>query len=254
MKTLFKRENIKVTIAAIIYLLFGVLFCVMPIRMYNFSETILCAFLLGAGIVCIVIYALLSHEDKPLKLLLYGIIGVVLGVLILMWPRLLGVILSLIIGYSGTMLIVEFIKNKKQGSKTNVTELVIGIIVTLLSVVAIVLSGTNAAKNILSIFFGLICLTQGLFSVAQLVVVLKQEKRSVKDSSEATQEKVESIDDNTQIADDKTEVAEQNSEQTSDIVEVVEEKKESVAEKTQTENEKPKKQMNNLNKLKNKGK
>ena len=154
MKVLFKRENLKLTISTILYLIFGVLFCVVPVRMFNFAEMALCVLLLGIGIVCVVIYSLMSHDDKPFKMLVYGIIAVVLGVLILMWPRMLGIVVSVIVGFSGILLVLEFCKNRKKGIKTNITELVIGIIVTILSVIAIVLSGTNVSKNLLSIFFG----------------------------------------------------------------------------------------------------
>lgn len=189
MKILFKKDNLKTTITTLLYLLLGVLFCVMPVRMFNFAETVLCALLLGTGIVCVAIYALLSHDDKPFKLLIYGIIAVVLAVLTLMWPRLFGVIVSIVIGSSGAMLIVEFIKNKKHGLKGNVTELVIGIVVSCLSVVAIILSGTNVSKNIISIFFGVICLTQAINGVVQAVILVKQNRKSEPQKTQKIEEK-----------------------------------------------------------------
>ena len=70
MKTLFKKENLKNTIFTLMCLVFGVLFCVMPAKMYNFVESALCFVLLAVGIVCIVIYSLMSADDKILKVLI----------------------------------------------------------------------------------------------------------------------------------------------------------------------------------------
>ena len=202
MKVLFKKENLKQTISTIIYFIFGVLFCVMPVRMYNFAETVLCGFLLLAGIVCVAIYSLMSHEDKPIKMLLYGVVALVLGVLTLMWPRLFGIILSVIIGFSGVVLVVEFIKNKKKGAMSSVTELVIGIIITLLSIVAIVLSGTNASKNILSLFFGIICLTQASYAILGLVRIVKNSKVEAVEKTQNTKENTEKIDEKSEKIDE----------------------------------------------------
>ena len=189
MKNLFKKENLKLTIAAALYLIFGALFCVIPVRMYNFLETTLCALLLGVGIVCVLMYALISHDDKPFKMLLYGIIAVVLGVLIIMWSKLFGVILSIIVGYSGTMLVIEYIKNKKQNKKANVTEFIVGIIVAVLSITSIVLVGTKVSKNILSLFFGVICLTQAIYNIIQLIKIIKSKKVEQTEKTQKTEEK-----------------------------------------------------------------
>ncbi len=193
MKVLFKKENVKSTISTILYFIFGILFCLMPVKMYNFVETILCTLLLGVGIVCVLVYSLMSHDDKPFRLLLYGIISTVLGLLMLMWHRLFGVILSVIIGYSGVLLIIEFYKNKKHGEKTNVAELAIGIVVTILSITAIVLSGTNASKNLLSIFFGVICLTQVIYNIILMIKILKTEKIMASEKTQKEEEKTEKI-------------------------------------------------------------
>ncbi len=194
MKVLFRKENLKITITTLAYLIFGVLFCVMPVRIYNFAEAVLCVVLLLAGIACISIYALMSHDDKPFSLLIYGIISVVLGLFILMWPRLFGIILSVVVCLTGLILVIEYVKNKKQQQKTNALELVVGIVVVILSLVAIVLSGTNVSKNIISVFFGVICLIQTIYNITQIVALLKSIKKQTSVENKTIEEKEIKID------------------------------------------------------------
>lgn len=179
MNTLFKKENLKTTIFTFLYLILGILFCALQVTMYNFVESVLCVILLGAGVISVVIYALMSQEDKIFKLLFFGIISLTLAILMLVWPRFFGIILSIIAGLGGLMTFVDSLKDKKKGIKTWVTDFVIGLIVVLMAIVTIVLSGTNVAKLILSIFFGIIFLTQGIYGLVQLIILVKKEKMLV---------------------------------------------------------------------------
>lgn len=178
MKTLFKKENLKNTILTLVYLIFGVALLVSPVKMFNFVESALCFVLLAVGIVCVFIYSLMSADDKILKLLIYGIIGLLVGLFMMLVPRLFGVLLSLIVGYSGVSMIVSGVKLKKEGQKTWITDFVIGVVVSALSVTTIVLSliGSAIGRNILAIFFGIILLTNGIYNLVQIILMLKKQR------------------------------------------------------------------------------
>lgn len=176
MKTFFKKENLKKTIFTFCYLLLGVLFCALLTKMFNFAEFILCYFLLVSGIICVVVYSLMPSEDKDFRLLVFGILALLFGFFMLLWPRFFGLFLSAIICYSGVSLIISSLKQKKNQEHGWVTEFVVGVIVTSLSLVTAILSGTNTAKNILSIFFGLILLINGGLGLAELIMLAKKEK------------------------------------------------------------------------------
>lgn len=180
MNILFKKENLKTTIFTIIYLIFGLLFCIMPTKMFNFAESILCGGLLVVGFVCIVIYALMPGDIRMFKLLIYGIFALVLGLFMLMLAKFFGIILSVIIGASGVNMIIDAVKEKKLGTKTWITDLVIGIVVTALAVVTIVLSGTNVIKNMIAVFFGIMMLIEGIYDLVQLILILKEENERKK--------------------------------------------------------------------------
>ena len=180
MKGLFKKENLKQTCFTMLYLVFGVLFCTLLGTMYDFVESALCFALLVFGVIFLCIYALLPGDDKIPKLLFYGIFGMVFGILILLYRKFFGIVLSVIVGYNGVILIISAIKDKKKKEDAWITSFVIGIIVVVLAVVAMILSGTNAGKIILSIFFGVILLLNGIFNLVTLIVKINKEKEQKK--------------------------------------------------------------------------
>ena len=215
MKTLFKKENLKNTILTLVYLIFGVALLVSPVKMFNFVESALCFVLLAVGIVCVFVYSLMSADDKILKLLIYGIIGLLVGLCMMLVPRLFGVLLSLIVGYSGVSMIVSGVKLKKAGQRTWITDFVIGIVVSALSLTTIVLSliGSAIGRNILAIFFGIILLTNGIYNLVQIILMLKQQRVNKK---KQLAENAVSGEDTTEIVEEKP-VKEQE-----DVVEEVE--------------------------------
>ena len=129
------------------------------------------------GVAGILIYSIMSSEDKEPKVLVLGIIGLVLAICMFLVPRLFGIILSLIIGFSGASMLYSELKNKNSQKTEKITGLVIGGVVTGLSIVTIVLSGTNVGKKIIAIFFGVMCLINGIYSLVDLILKLKQERK-----------------------------------------------------------------------------
>lgn len=176
MSIFFRKENLKKTIFTLCYLILGVLFCVLLTNMFNFAEFVLCYCLLLSGIICVVVYSLMPSDAKNFRLFLFGLIALIFGVFILLWPKFFALILSAIICYSGVGLIVSALKQRKNHEQGWITEFVVGIVVTSLSIVTAILSGTNTAKNILSIFFGIILLINGGLGLAELIMLAKKEK------------------------------------------------------------------------------
>lgn len=180
MNTFFKKENLKTTILAAVYLVLGILFCSMQVKMFNFVESFLCFVMIIGGVVCISIYALMSSDGKEFKLFIYGIIAVVFGFLMLTLSRFFGIILAIIVGYNGVLLIIQALKEKSKINKQWITSFVIGIIVTALAIVTIILSGTNSAKKILSLFFGIMFLIEGIYDLVQLIMLAVREHKNKK--------------------------------------------------------------------------
>ena len=144
--------------------------------MYNFAESVLCTFLLLVGIVLIAIYALMTQEDRIFKLLIYGVVSTAISILMMMWHNFFVIVLSIIVGLGGVVMLIDSIKTKKKAQGLWITDFVIGLIVIVMSLTTIILSSTNAAKLILSIFFGVILLIQGVYGLIQLINICKKEK------------------------------------------------------------------------------
>lgn len=184
MSVFFKKENLKKTIFTICYLVLGLLFCVLPTRMFNFAEFVLCYLLFVAGIICVVFYSLMPGNDKEFKVMIFGILGLLFGLFIMLWPKFLGLSLSAIICYSGVSLIVSGLKQKKEHKNEWVTEFVVGIVVSVLALATAILSGTNTAKNILAVFIGIMLLLNGVLGLSELIVLAKKEKKLASDTLE----------------------------------------------------------------------
>lgn len=193
MKTFFKKENLKNSILSLVYLVFGLMFCILPIKMFNFVESALCFILLIVGIVGILIYSLMAVEDKDFKMLLYGIVGMALSICMFLLPRLFGIILSVVIGLGGVSMIISAIKLKKAKNSQWISDLIIGIIVSALAIVTIVLSGTNVAKKLIAIFFGVMCLINGIYSLVNLIILAKKESKLSKLNQKETEKPEELV-------------------------------------------------------------
>ncbi len=174
MRTFLKKENLKKSILCLVYLILGVMFCIMPVKMFSFVESTLCFVLLIVGVIGILSYSILSAGDRSVKVILCGIACLILSIFMILVPRLFGIIVSIIIGFGGACLIVSGIKLKKQKKVQWISDLVVGIIVTLLAVLTIILSGTNSAKKIIAIFFGAMCLLNGIYSLVNLIILAKK--------------------------------------------------------------------------------
>lgn len=172
---IFRKENLKKTIFTLSYLILGLLFCVLLSRMFNFVEFVFCYILLASGIICIVIYSLVQSSDKNFRTLILGIVMLLFGFFMILWPRFFGITLSALICYSGVSLIISGLKRKQNKDNSWITEFVVGVVVTALAIATAILSGTNVAKNLLSVFFGILLLINGGFGLAELVGIIKNE-------------------------------------------------------------------------------
>ena len=180
MKILLKKENVKLLLSAIIYLVLGVLFCVFLGQMVDFAETAICFVFLVVGAVLLVVYGLLPADGKIYQVLIYGIVGLVLGLLILMVRMFFIIALSALIAYGGIQSIMNSVKLKKQGEKWK-GELIVGSVIVALAIVVIILNGTSTARNIIAIFLGVTFLIETAFEIYAIVKLLMLEKAKAKE-------------------------------------------------------------------------
>lgn len=193
MKILLKKENIKILLSAIVYLVLGVLFCVFLGQMLDFAETTICFVFLVAGAVLLLAYGLLPSDGKIYQLLIYGIVCLVLGLLILMLRMFFMIALAALIAYGGIQSIMTAVKLKKE-NKNWKGELVVGIVIVTLALTVIILNGTNTVKNIIAIFLGVTFLIEAAFEVVAIIKLLRAQKfleANVENPAEVVAEKQE---------------------------------------------------------------
>lgn len=183
MKELIKKENIKLTLSATIYLVLGVLFCVFLNRMVDFSESAICFVFLIAGAVLLIVYGLLPADAKIFKVLVYALVMLIVGLLILFVRKFFIFALAAMIAFGGIQSIMDAIKEKKE-NKPWITQLIIGCIIVALAIAVIVLSGTNTAKNIIAIFLGITFLIEAVIEIVALVKIVKLAKAQEKNKAQ----------------------------------------------------------------------
>ena len=193
MKILLKKENIKILLSAIVYLVLGVLFCVFLGQMLDFAETTICFVFLVAGAVLLLAYGLLPSDGKIYQLLIYGVVCLVLGLLILMLRMFFMIALAALIAYGGIQSIMTAVKLKKE-NKNWKGEFVVGIVIVTLALIVIILNGTNTVKNIIAIFLGVTFLIEAAFEVVAIIKLLRAQKfleANVENPAEVVAEKQE---------------------------------------------------------------
>ena len=179
MKELIKKENIKLTLSAAIYLVFGVLFCVFLNQMVDFAESAICFVFLIAGAIMMLIYGLLPADAKIVKILVYALAMLIIGLLILFVRKFFIFALAAIIAFGGIQSITDAIKEKKE-NKPWIVQIVIGSVIVALAIAVIILSGTNTAKNIISLFLGITFLIEAIIEIVALVKIVKMAKEQEK--------------------------------------------------------------------------
>lgn len=178
MNIIFRKENLKKTILCSAFLIFGLLFCILPTRMFNFVESTLCMILLIAGIFCIIVYALVPSDEKMFRLLIYGVVSLVFGLLMLIISKFFTIFLAVLIAVNGVSLIIDALKIKKHTPKLWISDFVIGTIVCSLALVTIILCGTKASKNLLAVFFGIILLINGIYYLVELIQISAKHQKT----------------------------------------------------------------------------
>ncbi len=192
MKILLKKENIKILLSAVIYLVLGVLFCALLGNMLDFAETTICFVFLVVGVVLLLAYGLLPADGKIYQILIYGIVCLALGLLILMVRMFFMIALAAVIAYGGIQSIMTAVKLKKQ-NKNWKGELIVGVVIVTLAVAVIILNGTNTVKNIIALFLGITFLIEAVFEVVAIIKLLRAQKfleANVENPVEAVKEQI----------------------------------------------------------------
>lgn len=157
-----KNQKVKTIVLSSILIIFGLLFCVLPNSSINYLEIVLSTLFIVYGIICLLGFTCSPRELREPLLLLESIIFMVVGVLIDFFPSLFVIAIGIIITVGGIKEILNAINIKFIGEKNWWINVVIGIIFAALGLTIIILSGTNVASMIVSIFLGVTLILDGI--------------------------------------------------------------------------------------------
>ena len=155
MKTEIRGKGIDMTLAAVLFIIIGVVMFIWPLRSTTIILTVIGIILLIAGAVSIIAY--ITTRDNPIQLII-GIIVIVMGIILLIHPigviRLISIIFGIILLVHGIQNIVVMLTINKNSNQGNILGLLLGII-TIIMAILLLLNGVlvwSFAVQIIAVF------------------------------------------------------------------------------------------------------
>ena len=194
MNTLKKEQIIAIAISSVC-ILFGILFCVIPLQTLSVIETLVCAALLVYGIITLLAYCLKNTEVREWSLFLKGAIATALGLLVMFVGALFVICLGIVVALSGVIYIKTAIDEKKEDDKSWWVSLLIGVALALVGLSVAILYNTPLAKNAVMIVFGIGLIIDGIVRLIYTFVIRKQLRSLItkKDSDVENEEKSDDL-------------------------------------------------------------
>lgn len=182
---LTKKEKVQTLLPPCLFIVFGILFCVIPNEFLSIVETILAVGLIGYGLVCVILYCFTSSQFRNTSHLVLAVITICLGFLVSLIP-------SFFIFGIGLIVLTNGIARIKIANDLKVAEvskwwieLIFGIVILLIGLVIVVMCNTKIAREILMIIFGVSLLVNGILSfVSYFILDFKLKKLNEKQQNE----------------------------------------------------------------------
>lgn len=186
-----EKEQIKPVLIYSVFIVLGLLFCLLPGRMMNTIETLVCVGLLVYGLINIFAYCLVSSDIRDPMKLVKGTIATAVALLLVFINALFIISIGLVIVISGVNYIMVAVKDKRVGDKKWWIGLIVGIIITLLGVAVVVLCNTKIARQIVMIIFGGALIVDGAVRLVFMFASKKEIKFELLKKKETSEEVVE---------------------------------------------------------------
>ena len=178
---------IKTIILSSVFLVVGILFCVLQNKALEYVEMATALISLAIGAVYIFIYCLANTSYHDSIAFFKALIASGVGIVLLMVPSIFTIAIGVLAVIFGVLQIIAAIKAKTLNQPEFVFDLVFGIVLTVFGGGIAVLAGTKIAGDILTILTGvLLILKGGSDLVFSIIVKINSIQKPQKDN--ATQE------------------------------------------------------------------
>ena len=164
---------------SILFVVFGILFCVLSQTMLGFIETVICLALIVYGAFYLLVYCLIDSDSRETSSVIKGVGAIALGLLIIFVPAFFMSAIGAIIAGFNALLIVRA-KNMKE-SKMEGWKSVMASSITfvVLGVGLIVLAIVKVPNIVLMIVLGVTLISQGAYNLAKMYIEDKKKNKIV---------------------------------------------------------------------------
>ena len=97
---------------SILFVVFGILFCVLSQTMLGFIETVICLALIVYGAFYLLVYCLIDSDTRQTKSVVKGVASLGIGLLIVFLPAFFMIAIGVVIAGYHSLLIVRAVKMK----------------------------------------------------------------------------------------------------------------------------------------------
>ncbi len=177
-KNIIERKRIELIVVSAIYIVLGILFCVLPNQMLEILETIVCVGCMAYGALCMFIYIVTPDIFRDYTTILKAIIAIAFGLLLIFVKSFFVMAIGVVIVLTGVKNIFSAKAYKLLGDKKWWTDLVAGIVYIAAGITLIVLCNTNVATKAVMIYMGLSLIVNGLVNYAFMFLIHKRVKQA----------------------------------------------------------------------------
>lgn len=165
--------------SSILFVVFGILFCVLSQTMLGFIETVICLALIVYGAFFLLVYCLIDSDTRETKSVIKGVGAIAIGLLIIFIPAFfMSAIGAIIAGYNA--LLIARAKNMKESKMEGwKSVLVSSITFTVLGVGLIVIAIVKVPSLALMIYLGVTLILQGGYNLVKMYVADKKKNKIV---------------------------------------------------------------------------
>ena len=173
------KKQLTTFILSIVFVGFGILFCVLSQTMLGFIETAICLALIVYGAFFLLTYCLIDSDTRETTSVIKGVGAIALGLLIIFIPAFfMSAIGAIFAGYN-TLLIIRA-KNMKESKMEGWKSVMISSIVFVTLGVGLIVIAIAKVPNIaLMIYLGITLIGQGVYNLVKMYLADKKNNKVV---------------------------------------------------------------------------
>lgn len=178
-ENILKKKRYEIIIMSAVYIIFGILFCVLPNQMLGILETIIAFCCLVYGCFFMFVYLVTPDVFRDYETIIKSVLAIVIGLLLVFVKSFFVMAIGVLLAMTGVKDILNARAYKLLDDKKWWSDLVVGIILIVAGVALFVLCNTSVATKIVMIFMGLTLIIDGVANLAFIFVVHKNIKQLV---------------------------------------------------------------------------